>query len=220
MRTVSYCIFPVSHDDGNCFERFTDLELKLIYTSMTGLEWPHIFKRKAVIQVLVDMCLEAPETKAKLSETLAQSDYVDVNDDKDWTYVYGAKRPTIQTELFPSVTVAVNKEAEAKAVAGETPAVANKPKLNLEPTQGVEQRVSTAAAKPKRAASKAPKGITALIRAEAQQAWEAAGKPVEKDQLTEIRKAVRDKFIEEGVNKNTLSVQLSKWQKTILGTSS
>ena len=221
MRDDGYHIFELEANDGNSFQRFTDLELSLLYKSLFAIEWQFSrAKRKALIQVLTEHCLNMEPTKADLEESRFQCDYINGKPDRDWVYVYGAKRPTERFGLFTEhATTKLNDNGQNQALQGYTPAVSAKKAASVSTAAHITHESTATSSNTTVKAKRPAKGITAAIRAAAQLAWETAGSPSDKAEIITIKKQDRDKFIEEGINKNTLSVQLSKWQKAVMGTS-
>jgi len=210
----AYCIFGV--DDATGFRDFTDMELRMLYHNITGLDYGNRFNRTQLLQILYDLTSRISESDINAVEAERQAEHVAEGDERKWIYVRGAKRPAEKPDLFaPACRRASRSESEEeRAKAGELPALKRKVRPRSPSTGGdrpapATQQRAPGASGPKRGTAKA------IIWATADKLWEEAGKPTDKPTILALRKQIMDTLEnDEAIKRASSSSELGVWHKT------
>lgn len=208
-----YSIFPV--DDATGFQAYTDMELKILFRNITGAD-DHSFSRPQVLQVLFDLCSRIPESDIDPFEVDVQAELVKEGDERRWLYVKGAKRPAQKPDLFePTCKQALRSDVEeSNAKSGKLPALQRAAPPRSERT--ANDRPAAAVQQPAKRPSGPKRGTAkAIIWQVADAMWEEEGKPVDKNQVLDLRKRIMDKLeTEEHIKRASSSSELGQWHKT------
>ena len=207
--------------DSTARDRFllslTDLELRMLYKNTmlsdppvhTGID-NSIYLRE-LLATIVERHMQ-PKLAIR-EEVEAQCEHVsdDLYNGIPWTYAIGSKRPAKQQELFGFVGKNLSEATLAQAA-------------QLAPQRRLTRAAATPAPAPKPAASAPPAAkqrqpsVRPIIWAAADRMWEAAGKPMDKAVVLELRKKMMAVLeSESGVKKTSSSNELGNWMKARLG---
>lgn len=192
----------------------TDMELKMLYRNITGKDIT-TDSRFASLQILIDLLEAMPVADVYPLELETQAACINEGQRGFFKYVKGAKRPAQIAELFnPSFTTESDPEAEARALAGDWPSLAKKTPVKTH-QQAPQQAQAQKPARTTSAPQKEPGATTTSGKI-----W-ALADSVRKDfegknrgaDIAGIKKAVVDTLLAEGINRSTITTQLSHWQK-------
>lgn len=209
-RFASSYIFPFW--DATDLKKFTDLELKFLYKSLTKFEGDVTFTRHQIIQIIWDLIESIKVTEADPVEAQNQAEYIPDNSQILYKYVYGSHRPASMQELFTPTPMEAKRDMkqEAAAVAGKLPSLQ---RVDPEVVSRVINKVK--ATVPTKAKS-GPKAGTAksIIWSTADLMWEEAGKPTDRPLVLKLRKEIMNKLeVEEGIKRTSASSELGQWNK-------
>lgn len=185
------------------------LDLRFLYRNTTGEEpplgTPPLVVRE-MLATLVEDKLKA--TWCNAAELEVQISVVEEELEKGipWKYALGSRRPTKQEELFPltcspltsdEVGASAIRAPQRRAVVQATPRAA-----------AGEQRPTPPHRDPRRASNIRPR-----IWATADEMWKAAGKPMDKAIVLELRKKMMAVLEEKGIKRTSSSNELGIWMK-------
>lgn len=191
----------------------TELEIRMLYRNTTG-EDPTGTEDRIMREMLAMLVSDhMPPTLALAAEVEAQIAAVedDLYKGIPWKYALGAKVPAKHIELFPLHCKPLDLVDKHKAA-----------------TQAPQRRAAREAPKPRTAPPpppappRAPKQRASNVRptiwAVADEMWAAAGKPMDKATVLELRKKMYDVLEEKhGVKRTSSSNELGNWMKDRLG---
>lgn len=190
----------------------TPLEIRMLYRNTTGEDVTGTDERvlrEMLAMIVYDHMLPtlalAPEVEAQIA---AVED--DLYNGIPWKYALGAKVPAKHIELFPNHCKPLDMVDCHKAA-----------------QMAPQRRAERAATKPRAApapapsAPRAPKQRASSVRptiwAVADEMWEAAGKPMDKAVVLELRKKIMVELEEKkGVKRTSSSNELGNWMKARL----
>lgn len=201
------------------WQKFSDLELRLLYKNLTGTNFPG-FTRHGLEPNISTLLMDLPESVLNAAEIATQANLVGFNDLTLYKYAPGQSNP-----------LEVNEPYAAKALvsaAGFTPVIPPQPVASAAPTPTAAPRnpiLQTLQTKqpstprppkdpnaaPSVAGAPAAGSKTGRVWEIADGIWEAAGRPSD---TKGIRKQIIDACEAEGLSGSTASVQYSKWKAT------
>jgi hypothetical protein len=205
-------------DAPTFLDGLTTLELNQLYHNTTGADFPLSFddlaRRDALAQVISGLQVQ----KVDQDELAAQIDFVSdqleapIETATQFKYVFGAKVPNVlDGGLFPIAAPPANADqlAQAAQLAKQRRTV----RAAAPVPAPVAKRHSASAAGPR-----APSGgARPTIWAHADQVWEAAGKPMNPNEVLVLRKRMMVELEEQhGIKKSTSSTALGDWMKARL----
>jgi hypothetical protein len=190
--------------------KMSGLDLRMLYKNTTGLDitgTEHIVVRE-MLATLVEEKLKAAH--ASLSELEAQ--VAAVEDDLyagiAYTYALGANKPAKQEDLFHLHTAPLNA-IEAQEAATRAP--------QRRKVRSATPTAAPAAARPMppRSAATRMNSVRPTIWAVADEMWEAAGKPTDKDVVLALRKEMMARLeTEKSIKRTSSSNELGNWMKS------
>lgn len=195
-------------------EEFTPAELRLIYENATGAQLKGYSNTLA--QAVLAMARRLPESVAKYEEVDAQAKCIEDGDRSIYSYLPGSMVPQKHEGMFEpnSLTAARVEAEEAGAMQGATvpsyghTAHAN-PMGNGAAAASTENGPTAAIKNVARTG-----GIREIVYRVADQMWEAAGSPMNKNKVLELRKTMMQELESNyGVKKTTSSTTLGDWMK-------
>ena len=195
-----------AHND-KAWDKFTDLELKLLYRNTCGQELAGYSKAHHIQQVKA-AALAAPETDCVAFEVRVQALGIKLNDGRRYRYVKGAHLAAPVPDLFQPDGVQVRNPPTIAPAAPQAG-----------PTGPDRTPAATSAPAPAAKAPSAPRtvgGVAKVVFDAADAAWEAAGCPRQPQAVLKLRKDVMDKLEQQGIKRTTASSTLGAWQKARL----
>lgn len=218
LQTQAYSIVPCS---TSAFRGLTEMELKVLYRNTTGKEMP-LNGLNACLEVLTSMIIEMPVSDVDESEAEMQAGCIVEGQKGFYKYVRGAARPVLVADLFNKTYNAnSNPEVERLAAQGIWPLLSNAARAAAKAQQTAPAAPTAAPiAKPVQRASTPPKEPGAAttsgkIWAMADQVKQELESKSRFD-VTHLKKLVLDTMLAAGINKSTITTQLSHWQKNRL----
>ena len=213
-------------DKARFLKTLTDLELKMLYKNTTGAQLAGDDPVTLRYQLASAVKLLS-STRAVREEVLAQLALVDdrVHAGETFKYAYGARTPAQPQELFPLRGRPLSADELRNAADW---ARSDLPKLTANaptgpwPERAEPQDDEVPPAPPQDDAPPAPPVVkkakrvsaTPLIRAAADKAWDAAGRPTDPDLLEQLIKQVQPGLeADRGMHPTTCRIQLRKWAK-------
>lgn len=193
-------------------EQLTDMELKKLYHNTTGGS-AALWDALAIRHALAGLLAAVTPVKVDHNELEAQCDYAtSAREEHDRTvmkYASGSKRPALVQELFPIKTqpmAAWHDATQRGTQRAATPYTPATPDPNApRPT-----------AAPRAARTPGPSARPTIHRV-ADEMWENAGKPMNKELVLALRKKMMQVLeTEHGIKKTTSSTALGDWMKTRL----
>lgn len=190
-------------------EQLTSMELKKLYHNLTGGSaalWDDLAIRHALAHTLAAL---AP-TKVNHAELEVQCEcaekYRAAEDRTILRYAFGAKVPAQVQELFPLATAPLPATYDSTQRGAQ--------RIHTPPVAVPHDPANPAPARPT-AAPRAPGGSTRpRIFKVADEMWEAAGKPMDKDTVLALRKKMMTVLEEQhSIKKTTSSTALGDWMK-------
>jgi hypothetical protein len=190
--------------------KLTGLDLRMLYKNTTGLDitgTDHIVVRE-MLATLIETKLKT--TFAHLAEVEAQ--IAEVEDDLykgiPWSYALGSRKPAKQEDLFHlhckpldagEATEAAVRAPQRRKVRSATPTAA----------------ASAPALQRPRAAAMRMSSVRPTIWAVADEMWEAAGKPTDKEVVLALRKEMMARLeTEKSIKRTSSSNELGNWMKS------
>lgn len=201
------------------WQKFSDLELRLLYKNLTGSNFPG-FTRHGLEPNISTLLLDLPESVLNVAEIATQAACVGVNDLTLYKYAPGQSKPIEVNEPYaakPLVSAAGYKpvippppvaSAAPTPVARAANPIVNKLAAQTAPTPRAPRDPNAA---PSVAGAPAAGSKTGKVWEIAEAIWQAAGRPSE---TKGIRKQIIDACEAEGINGSTASVQFGKWKST------
>lgn len=189
---------------ARCWDRFTDLELKLLYRNTCGQELPGYMKADHIKRVMAAV-LAAPVADVVAFEVRVQALGVKMDDKRRYRYVKGAHLAALMPDLFEPAAVQVRNPPTVAPAA--PPAGPTGP--DLTPAAPVAPAAPAAAP----SAPRAPGGVAKVVFDAADAAWDAAGQPRQAQAVLKLRKEIMDKLEQQGIKRTTASTTLGAWQK-------
>lgn len=107
-------LFPI--DVSKHFSQFTELELRTLYNTTTGEEFPQN-RYDALIHVLYDLACRMPETNVNAFEAEAQAQYIKDDVKHRYQYVRGSTKPARKTGLFEPEPVKMSRNENEELMA-------------------------------------------------------------------------------------------------------
>lgn len=212
LQTVGYTVAPC---DPSAFRGLTEMELKMLYRNMTGKDLG-LNGLNACLEVLTSLIVEMEQSDIDHFEVELQAGCVSEDQKGFYKYVKGASRPALQADLFNSAYNAEsNPEVERLAAQGVWPLLTSSYKAAQSAPAAPQQ---AQIAKPVQRTTTPPKepGATTTsgkIWAMADQIWNSKGCSKVKHEIDCIKKLVVTELLAQGINRSTITTQLSHWQK-------
>lgn len=197
-------------DRGAFLNKMTQLDLCILYKNATGAQIANgndTIKMRFQLATLVD---NMPATLALAEEVAAQVAAVetDLHNGIAYSYVLGSKVPGQARELFPVQAKPLSdKQTEDAAQRANTALSAPPPPP---PARPVREGPTPAVRAPKGAPRPS---VRPVIRAAADKAWEAGGKPTDAAQLKAMCASIIPALEAEGYHPTTIRIKLSEWSK-------
>lgn len=189
------------------YNRFTDYELKMLYTNLCGQKYTG-YARDLLINNVKTLVQSLEHSDANGFELSVQALQIDESDDKFYQYCKGERVPLVRTEPYtpPALT----------SVAGYVPVPVTPQPASAAPASAM-QAASTYTA-PRSTPSitlpaEAPKAgsKTGEVWVICEQVYQENG---ETKDFKSIRKIIIDRCEQRGINPSTASVQFGKWKST------
>ena len=187
------------------FSGMSQLDMQILYKNTTGFDmaykWVEVQQR--MMQKLVG---RLEPTLALAEEVAAQVAAVeeDLRRGVAYRYALGARVPAKAQELFPLLAKAF-RDDEATDIARKAPPPP--------PTQAAPAAPPAADNTPAAAPKARTGSVRPVVRAAADQAWEAAGKPTGAEALKELTKPLIQPLEAQGYHPTTIRIKLSEWIK-------
>jgi hypothetical protein len=205
-------IVVMSATDAGSYERFTDYELKVLFSNICGMQHDG-FHRGGLIQSVTRLVSMLPETQLRASEVEAQLLSIKEPEQGGYRYQYGSTLPLQQQELFvPDGLVSVpghkapNKRYYVRP-ANKVHAYIDKVGVNphiVEPDVPTPRDPST------------PREVSARPAAgsKTERVWAISDECYAKHPHLDkqLRALVAAACKADGINDSTMSVQFSKWK--------
>jgi len=203
------------------WQKFSDLELRLLYKNLTGTNFPG-FTRHGLEPNISTLLTDLPESTLNAAEIATQAAFVSATDLNYYRYAPGQTKPLEVNDAYaakPLVSAApyvpvIPPLPAANAAPTPVARVAN-PIVNALATQAKQAPTPRAPrdpnAAPVAAGAPAAGSKTGRVWEIAEQVWLAAGSPSE---LKDVRKQIIAACEAEGINGSTASVQFGKWKST------
>lgn len=191
----------------------TTLDLRLLYRNTTGQEPPPHFKDLEVRELLAQLVDAMPPrdvVQSELDTQIARAEHYLRAPDRvrNLLYVKGSDLPAERMELFPLTATPNPKQFTAAA--------------QLAPQRRKPHPAPNAPATPAPRPAPAMRARASSVRpqvwAVADEMWKAAGSPMDKDTVLELRKLMMDRLeSERGIKRTSASTALGGWMKERLG---
>lgn len=199
---------------------FTDLELRLLYKNSTDCSYAG-YLRNALVQVVANLMVRLPETDCNAIEVRAQALSIAEDDEDTYRYVKGRTKPEeVTADLYPKpISVPRSEEVEIAIAQGKNLEFTEEPEVpffDVTASSLTHTAPQPRIQKERTAASVVapPRGSTReTIWSIADQMWEAAGKPINKQIILGLRKSMMDQLESQGVKRTSSSNELGNWQK-------
>jgi hypothetical protein len=196
----------------------SQVELGKLYLNLTSKDFPPSFSELARRDVLASVIERLQTPKVREEELDAQIkvviDYLEtpIHTSVQFKYVHGSKKPKILKEGLIAITTAPASE-EMLATSAQSAAQRRNVRTALTVAAPVKTPVQPRVRAP-RAPGQFRGSIAKAIWEHADDAWEKAGKPVDKKVVLALRKEMMDHLEQQcGLNRNTVSVTLGDWMK-------
>lgn len=200
----AYTIGPCDH---TTLRGLTDLELKILYRNITGAEL-ETQSRNAVLQILCDLMEAMSVNFFDPNEVETQAACVPEEHKGFYKFVEGAKRPTLQHELFNNAfTSGKLTELELKALQGIYTSLSTKPSSTTPVKREFAERVLT----PVKSKDPSEGTTSSKIWKLADSCWLDKGNPTDKASIDLLKKQIVQTLLGEGINRSTITTQLSHW---------
>lgn len=201
-------------DMEECYNRFSELEMKLLYTNMCGQKFEGHGKQN-IIRNVIALCELVPESVVDGFEVATQAASILRTDMNYYSYAPGCKVPKLHQDLFTPkalVTVGVYVPTQYTAPSPQT-APATAPQAAAAPKAPPASAPRNHTPAP---SAKVPAGgsITDQIFAKAEEMWNATDKSVNPIVLKALRKKIVEALVASGVNENSAGKGTLMWQKT------
>jgi hypothetical protein len=212
LQTCGYTVAPC---DPSAFRGLTEMELKMLYRNVTGKELG-LNGLNACLEVLTSLIVEMEESEICPIQAELQAACVNEGQKGFYKYVFGALKPALVADLFnKAYNAQSNPEVERLAEQGVWPLLTSSYKAQQSAPAAPQQ---AQAAKPVQRTSTPPKepGATTTsgkIWALADHFWADHGRSTIKHDLDYVKKLVVNDLLAQGVNRSTITTQLSHWQK-------
>lgn len=210
-------IVVMSATDMDSYRRFTDYELKVMFTNICGLQHSG-FHREGLIQSVVRLVSMLPETNLRASEVEAQMLSIKEFENGVYQYQYGSTTPLKQMDLFTPpalVSVAGHKPKDKKYFVRDP----NKVHKYVDKV-GVNPLLPAAHVPTPRDPS-APREVAAAPAAgsKTRRVWDIADECFKQHPHLDktLRGLVAAQCEKEGINSSTMSVQYSKYKHSKTG---
>lgn len=199
-------------DSAHFLCQLSDLDARMLYFNLTGEKVP-LENAMAVRQMIYMVVEKMLPTIAVMEELQAQINLVEalLYKGERFKYARGSRKPAQPIELFPLKGTPLDDAAKAQA----TQLAPQRLQKRAAPIAApVSDSVPVASAAPKQRAS----SVRPVIWAVADRMWEAAGKPMDKNTVLELRKKMMATLeSENAVKKTSSSNELGNWMKARLG---
>jgi hypothetical protein len=222
LQTQAYSIVPC---DVSAFRGLTEMELKILYRNTVGKDSalqglnPHL-------EVLTNLIINMPESNIDYIESEIQAACIAEGQKGFYKYVWGAKTPALIQNLFNNgYNASPNFELEDQASKGHWPLVLasykEKIKTELVATTAnsavITPAIKTAQVKTHQAIKEPGAGTTSgkvwALADSVRSHFESVNQGAD---IAGIKRAVVDTLLAQGINKSTITTQLSHWQKNRL----
>lgn len=202
--TGHICICPI--DSTGWLNEETETELQLLYKNTTGLD--HSQHHGAQLrEVLRALAYKLPVDDVNGFEADRQADHVSRFPNKEgYVFVPGATIPKLRVDaqLFATVTLSAD---EAVNAARKRIAPAHTPAVTV-PATSAPPRTPNAVSAPRAG------GVRTIIWMVADELWEAAGRPSDKQRVLGLRKEAMDRLEKvHNIKRTSSSNELGNWQK-------
>lgn len=178
------------------WDRFTDLELKTLYSNLCGQKYEG-YNRDNLVH-LINSYLDSLEvSKINVGEVAIQANSIGFSDDQYYRYLPGSSTPQVLNEVF--------KHIPLTAVQGFVPSAT--PTL---PVKTAPVRATQAATGITTPSAPSPKGATGMVWVIADRILAEVGSA----DIKALRKAIVTACEAQGINPSTASVQYGKWRQT------
>lgn len=193
------------------FDGLTHTQLDHIYTNTTASKFPSDFdeasKRAALAEVFEQLAVPTVVESELDAQIEAMAEFLEapIGEAVQLRYVKGANVPEVldgglfpvSAKPLPAARLALLAQGSAQRMLERAPYIPPAP----------AQRAPAGKPAPPRG------GARAIIWAHADKVWEAAGKPMQKDEVLVLRKRMMVELEEQGIPKTTSSTALGDWMK-------
>lgn len=191
--------------DARAWERFTDMELRLVYRNTCAQELVG-YTKAAHAQTVAALCNGLKQSDVNPFEAHMQANAIGMDDRRRYRYVKGSHKPRLEVDIFEPVALQATPGAQ---FVPPTPQAAG---------VGPDRTPAATTTPAQRAAAPAPtRGSTSTIHTVADQMWEAAGRPTNLTVVLNLRKQIMEVLERDhNIKRTTSSTSLGVWQKARL----